>query len=68
MEKIMLLNLLKAVVQWCLRPKEAAEGSTIGEGFVLKKKHGGNIDNPSVQIYVNKIENRITFKINAWNN
>ena len=30
--------------------------------FVLKK-HGWNIDEPSVQIYVNKIKNRITFKI-----
>ena len=27
------------------------------------KKHGENIDKPSVQIYVNKIENRVTFKI-----
>ena len=27
------------------------------------KKHGENIDNPSIKIYVNKIENRITFKI-----
>ena len=27
------------------------------------KKHGENDDKPSVQIYVNKIENRITFKI-----
>ena len=27
------------------------------------KKHGENIDKPSVQIYVNKIESRITFKI-----
>ena len=27
------------------------------------KKHGEDIDKPSVQIYVNKIENRITFKI-----
>ena len=27
------------------------------------KKHGENIDKPSVKIYVNKIENRITFKI-----
>ena len=27
------------------------------------KKHGENIDNPSVRIYVNKIENGITFKI-----
>ena len=29
------------------------------------KKHGENIDNPSVRIYVNKIENRITFKTNT---
>ena len=32
------------------------------------KKHGEDIDEPSVQIYVNKIENRITFKIrNGYN-
>ena len=30
--------------------------------YVLRK-HGGNTNKPSVQIYVNKIENRITFKI-----
>ena len=30
--------------------------------FILEE-HGENIDEPSVQIYVNKIENRITFKI-----
>ena len=30
--------------------------------YVLKK-HGGNTDKPSVQVYVNKIENRVTFKI-----
>ena len=29
----------------------------------ILKKHGENIDKPSVKIYVNKIENRITFKI-----
>ena len=28
----------------------------------ILKKHGENIDKPSVQIYVNKIENRVTFK------
>ena len=27
------------------------------------KKHGENTDKPSEQIYVNKIENRVTFKI-----
>ena len=30
--------------------------------FILKK-HGEYVDNPSIIIYVNKIENRITFKI-----
>ena len=29
----------------------------------ILKKHGENIDKPSVQIYVNKIKNRITCKI-----
>ena len=29
----------------------------------LKKEYGENLDKPSVKIYVNKIENRITFKI-----
>ena len=28
----------------------------------ILKNHGENIDNPSVKIYVNKIENRITFR------
>ena len=31
-------------------------------GYILKK-HGENINNPSIRIYVNKIENRTTFKI-----
>ena len=30
---------------------------------IFKKKHGENIDKPSVKIYVNKIEDRVTFKI-----
>ena len=29
----------------------------------ILKKHGENTDKPSVQIYVKKIENRVTFKI-----
>ena len=29
----------------------------------ILKKHGENIDTPSVEIYINKIENRITFRI-----
>ena len=29
----------------------------------ILKKHGENTANPSLSIYVNKIENRITFKI-----
>ena len=28
----------------------------------ILKKHGENIDNPSVKVYVSKKENRITFK------
>ena len=27
------------------------------------KKHNGNVDNPSIRVYIDKIENRITFKI-----
>ena len=29
----------------------------------ILKKHGEDIDKPSVQIYVNKVENRVKFKI-----
>ena len=29
----------------------------------ILEKHGENIDNPSIIIYINKIENKITFKI-----
>ena len=29
----------------------------------ILKKHNENVDNPSIRMYVNKIENRITFKI-----
>ena len=29
------------------------------------EKHGDNIDKPAVQIYVNNIENRVTFKIKS---
>ena len=35
---------------------------------ICKKKHGEDIDKPSVQIYANKIENRVSFKINIVNN
>ena len=30
---------------------------------IYLKKHNEKVDNPSIRIYVNKIENRITFKI-----
>ena len=30
------------------------------------KKHGEDIDKPSVEIYINKIENMVTFKIRNW--
>ena len=29
----------------------------------ILKKHSESVDNPSIKIYVNKIENRVTFKI-----
>ena len=31
----------------------------------INKKHDKVTDNPSISIYVNKIENRFTFKLNA---
>ena len=31
----------------------------------ILKKHGEETDNPSIRIYMNNIENRITFKIKA---
>ena len=31
----------------------------------ILKKHSKTVDNPSIRIYVNKIENRITFKIKS---
>ena len=31
----------------------------------ILKKHSENVDDPSIRIYVNKIENRITFKIKS---
>ena len=38
--------------------------SDIQDYFVcIFKKHGEDIDKPSIQIYVNQIENRITFKV-----
>ena len=38
--------------------------SDIGDYFeYILKKHSENVDNPSIKIYVNKIENRATFKI-----
>ena len=30
---------------------------------IFKKQHGEDIDKPSLQIYVNKFDNRVTFKI-----
>ena len=49
-------------------PGESHSVSNIQDYFeYILKKHGENIDKPSVKIYVNKMENRITFKIkNAY--
>ena len=39
-----------------------------GYSEYIFKKHGENIDDPLIRIYVNKIENRITFKIKTGYN
>ena len=45
-------------------PDGSYSASNIQDYFeYILKKHGENIDNPSVKIYVNKIENRITFRL-----
>ena len=33
---------------------------------ISKKQHNESIDDPSVRKYINKIEDRITFKIKTW--
>ena len=44
-------------------PGESHSVSNIQDYFeYILKKHGENIDNLSVKVYVNKIEKRITFK------
>ena len=45
-------------------PDESYSVSDIQDYFkYILKKHGKNTNKPSIQMYVNKIENRITFKI-----
>ena len=45
-------------------PDESCSVSDIQDySEYILKKHGQDIDKPSVQIYVNKIKNRVTFKI-----
>ena len=45
-------------------PDRSYSISNIQDHFeYILKKHSENVDNPSIRIYVNKIENRITFKI-----
>ena len=47
----------------CELPNGSYSISNVQDYFeYIFKKHGENIDKPSVQIYVNKIENRVTFK------
>ena len=33
----------------------------------ILKKDSGNVDDPSIKTYVNKVENRVTFKIKNYN-
>ena len=60
-------NKFKISAPTCIDKFELLVGSysvlDIQEHFeYILKKHGENINNPSVRIYVNKTENRITFK------
>ena len=48
----------------CYLPDRSYLTSDIQDYFeYILKKHGENIDNPSIRLYINKIENRIIFKI-----
>ena len=48
----------------CELPDGSYSISDIQDYFeYILKKHSENVDNPSIKIYVNKIENRVTFKI-----
>ena len=50
----------------CELPDGSYSISDIQDYFeYIFKKHSGNVDNPSVKIYVKQIENRVTFKINS---
>ena len=44
-------------------PDESYSISDIRDFWAYQKKHGEKIGNPLIRIYVNNIENRITFKI-----
>ena len=49
---------------WIKLPDRSYLTSDIQDYFeYILKKYGENIDNPSIRIYINKIENRITLKI-----
>ena len=49
-------------------PDGSYSASNIQDYFeYILKKHGENIDNLSVRIYVNKIESRIKFKLKTGN-
>ena len=48
-------------------PDESYSVSDIQDYFeYIFKKHWENTDKPSVQIYVNEIKNRVTFKKNGY--
>ena len=47
-------------------PDGSYSGSNIQDYFeYILKKHSESVDNPSIRMYVNRIENRITFKIKS---
>ena len=60
-------NKFKTSAPTCSDEFELPDGSysisSIQDYFeYILKKHSGNVDNPSIKIYVNKIENKVTFK------
>ena len=66
-KKFIYNNKYKISASTCIDKFELPGGSysvpDIHEYFeYIFRKHGESIDNPSIRIYVNKIENKITFK------
>ena len=57
-------NKFKISAPMCSEEFKFPDGSYSIPKYILKK-HSESVDNPSIIIYINKIENRITFKIKS---